>query len=513
MADELLERLSSRHRLTDVAIQFVEFVRGEDGKAKASGRESAVYGGTWDVVRCCYSAEEPSKVIRYACSGKQLDVLEAAASGQYHHLLVKGARRSSKSELLALWTILRAVIVPGAPINLAFVKFKKAQKWFRQKLWPRIASLCLPGKAGYRKSPNEFGCTLRNGTVVGFITAEVVDDPRGDGVGSVGCDERQIVGKELMDNLMLSLSEAGDDYQTLENGTALQGEFQDYYEEVSADPDYLVVEMTSFDNPFIATGFIENAKKHMDPRRYAQEVLAQFAPQSSVVYHQYERGTHLKRYAQARETLLQRYGGSPKLGADITSAICRQWFDADVEFIIGMDFNVSPMCAVIFKVLQGPPGVGDIWWAIDECILDDRADATRMAIELKRRGFYPAVVVPDASGRHSEGGRSSHRMLRDEGLIVSAPLKNPHVADRINSVNCLLMNAQNHVRLLIDPKCKSLVKCLENHKVDPSGKPEKDKIHEHRGDALGYPIAMLCPATVDWERDRKLARERMAAIG
>ena len=476
-----------------------------------------MFGGVWDILRRCYDeTRKPETVARFKCSERQLDILEAAASGRFHHLLILGARRSSKSELLALWVILRAVVLPGVPINLAFVKLKKAIKWSREKLWPRISGLVVPGIAGRRKSLHDFGFVLRNGTPIGFITAEVVDDPRGDGVGSVGCDERQIVGKELMDNLMLSLSEGGDGlYQTLENGTALQGDFQDYYDEVSSDPDYFVAKLTSYDNPFIGRAFIEDAKRHMDPRRYAQEVMAEFAPQSAVVYHQYERGTHLKRFADAKRVLSDRYGISRDLGRDITADVMRTWFgqSTDLPYLIGMDFNVAPMIAIVYRFLQGPRSMGPIWWATDEVVLPDRADATRMAQELRKRGYHPAGIIPDASGRHSEGGISSHRMLRDGGFLVVAPNKNPPVADRVNAVNTLLMSRAGHVRLFVDPKCTSFVKCLENHKNDKNGKPEKDKIHEHRGDAGGYPIAMIDPATVDFRAEQESARERMAALG
>jgi hypothetical protein len=198
-----------------------------------------------------------------------------------------------------------------------------------------------------------------------------------------------------------------------------------------------------------------------------------------------------------------------------TAEALRTWFGrgTDLPHLIGMDFNVAPMVAIVYRILQGPHGVGTIWWAIDEVVLPDRADATRMAQELAKRFYHPAGIIPDASGRHSEGGISSHRMLRDGGFQVIAPNKNPDVADRINAVNTLLMSRAGHVRLFIDPRCTSLVKCLENHKNDKSGKPEKDKIHEHRGDAAGYPIAMMEPATVDFRAEREAARERMAALG
>lgn len=501
IATETLSLVADENRYTDQAIQFVEYAKDGDGDAKATGRISKVYGGVWDTIGNRFAPErKPKRVVRYRVSRKQYGVLEVAASGRVHHILVKGARRSSKSELLALWVILRGLLLPGKRISLTFTKFAKAKEWLLEKLLPRIRPLISSGRSGYRKSPDDFGVTLRCGSRVSFITAEVVDAPRGSGVASAGCDERQIIDKEVVDNQMLCLSEGGDDYQTFENGTALQGEFQDYYEAVIEDEDYLVEEMTSFDNPFIGRRFLEDAKKHMDPRRYAQEVLAEFAPQAALVYHQFEKHTHVHPVASARAVLAGRYGVYRDCGRDITEAVTRHWFHDPYEWIVGMDFNVSPMCAVIYKLFAAPPGVPDIWWGVDELVLEDRADATRMAIALKRAGYYPAVIIPDASGSRSEGGRSSHRMLRDEGYQVFATKKNPDIPDRINAVNAKLLNARSQVTLFFDPRCKSVIKCLGNHKTGTDGKPEKDKVYEHRGDALGYPIAYMCPAAIDYTK-------------
>lgn len=507
MASGLEDQASEAHRYTDQAIQFVEYERGKNGKPKKTGRTSPVLGGVWDRWMNCYAPERaPIRVVRYRVNAKQYKILGRAARGDVHHFLICGGRRSSKSETLALWTILRMIALPGKRVSLTFPKFGKAREWVMEKFLPRIQPLLMPGKAGWKKSLFEMCLTTENGASCIFITAETVNAPRGSGIASGGCDERQIVKREVMDNQFLSLSEGGARYQTFEDATALQGEFQDYFDEASQDSDYHVEVMSSFDNCFISTEFLEDARKHMDPRRYAQEVLAQFQPQTAVVYHQFSRDVHVQPVDAAKRIIASRYGLSADGGRDITAKVARQWFKHESDFFIGMDFNVSPMVAVVYRIFQAPAGIADIWWGVDELVIEDGADAIRMGHALKTAGYFPAIVIPDASGARSEGGKSSHRMLRDAGFAVYASGRNPAVPDRINSVNAKLFNARGHVTLFFDPKCRTTIKALQNHKNDAHGKPEKDSVHDHRSDALGYPIAYMCPVAIDWESKNRTAR-------
>ena len=492
-------------RKKDLACQLVVYERGDDGIIHPTGEESKVYGGVWDFLENRYTDEAPGKIIRFKVGKSQYDILQASMSRKYNHVLVIGSRRSSKTECLGLWCVLRLLELPGKPVCVVFQKHGKAKKFLERKVLPRVMSFILDGKEGFRRSPDGYGVTLCNGSVLEFLSAEVVNSPRGEGVASAGCDERQIIPKEIWDNVLLSLSEGDSDrdFCTFEVGTALEGEFQEYFDEVRQDPNFFVKTITAYDNPFISKFFLEDAKKHMDPRRYAQEVLAQFAPQGATVYHQFEKQTHVQPFADAKKVLSKRYGIYAGVGKDITGEVCYQFFREEPEFIIGMDFNVAPMVAVIIKVLKAPSGVNDIWWVIDEVILEDQADATRISIELKKSGYYPAIIIPDASGSRSEGGRSSHRMLRDEGFSVYAPKKNPHIPDRVNAVNLSLLNAAGHVTLFVDPKCRSLIRALQSQKIGIDGRlPEKDKIHEHRVDALGYPISFMRPAAIDWTKKR-----------
>jgi hypothetical protein len=67
------------------------------------------------------------------------------------------------------------------------------------------------------------------------------------------------------------------------------------------------------------------------------------------------------------------------------------------------------------------------------------------------------------------------------------------VKDRINCVNAMLRNHAGEHRLLIDPRCKQLIKDLEQvcWKADPYGNAlaevdKSDPMRTHVSDAVGY---------------------------
>jgi hypothetical protein len=80
------------------------------------------------------------------------------------------------------------------------------------------------------------------------------------------------------------------------------------------------------------------------------------------------------------------------------------------------------------------------------------------------------------------------------------PSANPPVKDRINCVNAVLRNHAGERRLRIDPRCKQLIKDLEQvgWKADPHGNPlaeldKSDFMRTHASDALGYLVAREYP--------------------
>jgi phage terminase large subunit len=74
------------------------------------------------------------------------------------------------------------------------------------------------------------------------------------------------------------------------------------------------------------------------------------------------------------------------------------------------------------------------------------------------------------------------------------------VKDRINCVNARLCNSLGERRLFIDPRCRQLIRDLEQvtWKTDANGNPlvelnKSDPLRTHTSDALGYYIAQEFP--------------------
>jgi hypothetical protein len=79
------------------------------------------------------------------------------------------------------------------------------------------------------------------------------------------------------------------------------------------------------------------------------------------------------------------------------------------------------------------------------------------------------------------------------------PKANPSVRSRINLMNRQLRSAGGFVGLLVDPKCKELIRDFEevSYKED-SGQidKERDRLRTHLSDALGYLLLELGKGTV-----------------
>lgn len=158
---------------------------------------------------------------------------------------------------------------------------------------------------------------------------------------------------------------------------------------------------------------------------------------------------------------------------------------------IGMDFNVDNMSAVVAVK------IGKVLHIVDEIIQGTNSNTITMATEIKKRyGHRNLIIYPDASGRNrnQETGGSNHKLLK--GAPYNFPLKfshsgNPLITNRINVCNSVMCNAVGVRRLLIHPRCESLLKTLTRQTYDKNGAPEKQSGLDHAGDAFGYVLYYL----------------------
>ena len=175
--------------------------------------------------------------------------------------------------------------------------------------------------------------------------------------------------------------------------------------------------------------------------------------------------------------------------------------DAEAELLMGMDFNVNPMSAII--------GVK----AADELhVLDaleiPTSNTEEMAQELARR--YPRrriIVCPDPSGNarrtNQVAGETDFTILRRHGFVVDAAHKAPLIPDRVNAVQAMLRDDAGRRRLRIHPRARPLMLSLAGQTYkEGTSIPDKTSGLDHMADALGYLV---------WQRFN-LLQSRVASV-
>ena len=150
---------------------------------------------------------------------------------------------------------------------------------------------------------------------------------------------------------------------------------------------------------------------------------------------------------------------------------------------VGMDFNISPMCAVVLQYYN------DTIRVIDEIFLKN-SDTYQMVNALQKKGYNGATVIPDstASARKTSG-ISDLNILKESGFTVM-PTRNPFVSDRVNAINARLRNQQ----IIISDSCKKLIQDLEQvtwkgNQIDQKTNP----MLSHISDAMSYAVWKLMP--------------------
>ncbi len=167
-----------------------------------------------------------------------------------------------------------------------------------------------------------------------------------------------------------------------------------------------------------------------------------------------------------------------------------------------LDFNVNPLCSVVAQV------DGDTVRVLDEVVLNGACTQEACDEFSKRYGghFAGYSIYGDASGqaRSTKGSSdydivTTHFKTHRERMTFEVPKHNPFVRDRVQAVNGKLKSAAGEVRLEIDPKCKELIKDLEQVSYKEDGQEidkNKDKKRTHSSDALGYLIYSVRKAAV-----------------
>ncbi len=245
----------------------------------------------------------------------------------------------------------------------------------------------------------------------------------------------------------------------------------DLYSKGQSDPDWKSWQFKTIDGGFVPAEEIARAKKTMDPVKFRQEFEASFETTGNRAAWNFDRAIHIK---QAKE--ISTY----------------KWW--------GCDFNVDYMSAVL--ACQYTDGTIHYY---DEIRLKN-SNTEEMARKMKAIEKN-IEVFPDPAGsaRSTTSNRSDHHILRDYGFLIRAKKAHPSHIDRLNALNRKLLDAEGNVSMTVDPKCKYLIKDLEQVQRDKKGGIDKTQMElTHSLDACSYAIAYKFPVisrasrTMEW---------------
>ena len=238
---------------------------------------------------------------------------------------------------------------------------------------------------------------------------------------------------------------------------------------------YEAVIATPYENRYLldkVPDFYARLKRSYDARFFEQEALGTYLSMNSgLVYQAFDRLVNVKKVTlDPRRALL--------------------W---------AMDFNVDPMSSVIVQQW------GERILVLDEIVLAE-ASTQEACTEFKSR--YPqhvagVVVYGDASGNARQTtGPSDYAVVADflkrngyKRARRKVPTSNPPVRERVALMNAWLKAADGETRMLIDPRCKELIRDFEEVAFKPESTvidKDRDPKRSHLSDALGYLVCEEC---------------------
>jgi hypothetical protein len=254
-----------------------------------------------------------------------------------------------------------------------------------------------------------------------------------------------------------------------------------------ATPSYEAVVAKAFENRHLlekVPDFYTRLRESYDASFYEQEVLGCYLNlDGSRVYSSFDRAEHV-------------------LDLDVIPHLPILW---------ALDFNVDPMSSLIVQVQNGTVRV------LDEIVIRHGTTSEACQEFIKK---YPGhdrgiIVYGDASGYKAQTtGSSDYSIIKDHFRINSSsavhynvPRANPSVRERINLMNSKLKSASGTITVLVDRKCKELIRDFEQvcYKADSNQiDKDRDRLRTHMSDALGYLVWQECRpmASIGEKRER-----------
>ena len=356
-----------------------------------------------------------------------------------------------------------------------FSRYPKKKVWYvaptyrmaKDIVWFELVDRMTKHKWISKTNNSDLSIILRNGSQISLRGADNENSLRGVGLDFLVMDEfADIKEHAWYEVLRPTLSD--------KNGSALfcgtpRGYGNWSYNLFSKEDDnWASFQFTTLEGGQVSANEIEQAKADLDERTFQQEYMASFVNYAGQIYYNFDR----------KENVLEEYKPDTN------------------EIHIGMDFNISPMSAVITELK------GNNIYIYDEIVLYS-SNTDEMVQEIRNRFQNKHIFIyPDPASKQrktSAGGMTDLAILKNAGFNLRVRNAHPLIRDRINAVNTKLKNANGKRTLFIAKNCKTMLKSIERQIYkEGTSVPDKDNNYDHMNDALGYLVEYLFPVRRDF---------------
>jgi hypothetical protein len=417
---------------------------------------------------------ETTRAVDYTLGDRQADVFEAGETYRFRVLIA--GRRFGKTYLACVELLIAATSRAKSLCWYVAPTYRMAKDIAWDTLKELIPPELLAGK------PNESTLTIRlvNGSRIQLKGAEHPNRLKGRSLWFVVLDEfAQMVVKVWQEAIRPSLADLRGSALFISTPMGFNWAydlFQDGQDAIKVD--WISFQFTTIDGGRVTPDEIAEAQAILDARVFRQEFLASFETLAGRVYDAFARAVHV---------------------AATTADLALVDDPGNGDVLVGMDFNVNPMTAVLAWMYR-EPNTQRLWCHIFDVIELMASNTEEMAAELERR--YPRslpadkaprrlVICPDPSGNarktSAPAGQTDFTILERHGFLVRAESKAPLVVDRINNTQANLRDAAGKPHLRVHPRCKSLIKAWEGLTYkEGTNQPDKASGLDHVCDATDY---------------------------
>tara|TARA_R110001606_G_scaffold107173_1_gene231767 strand:- start:285 stop:1514 length:1230 start_codon:yes stop_codon:yes gene_type:complete len=373
---------------------------------------------------------------------------------------ISAGRRFGKT-YLSMYEIARAARFPDQRIFYIAPTFRMG----KQIIWKQLCDEMRQRRWVKKINESDLTLTLINKSTISVRSADNFDAMRGVSLDFCVLDEVAFMKKEVWtDVLRPTLSDRQGKAVFISTPQGFNW-FYDMWNFAKNAEDWNSFQYTTVEGGNVLASEVEAAKLDLPLKTFLTEYEARFENSGHIIYYSFNMEDNVKSFTEE----------TPR------------------EILIGLDFNVNPMSAVVAR--RNKEGLH----IFDEIVLPN-SHTEEMCQEIRNR--YPnnqIVVFPDPAGRarKSSSSRTDHAILEQWGFTVKTRRSHTSVKDRINAVNRMWCDASGQRTMYVDPMCKETISCTTKHQYKEGttvpSKGETGVDYSHQNDALGYLVDYLYP--------------------